>query len=232
MKIFIEGEKIEGYFVERVNRFIARVLVNENLETVHVANTGRMKELLVPGAKVLLRYIDEPHRKTKYDLLMVYKGELLVSIDSKLPNTILAKAFSEEAIPYFKGMTNVKREVCFGKSKFDFSLSSMDQNALIEAKCVTLVKENNVASFPDAPTERGQRHVLELIEALELGFRTAVIFIIQRGDGIYFTPNEEMDKAFADAVVRAKAAGVEFYAYNTRVTKDYIELAQELEVII
>jgi len=232
MKIFIEGEKIEGYFVERVNRFIAKVLIKDIVETVHVANTGRMRELLVPGAKVVLRYIDEPHRKTKYDLLMVYKGELLVSIDSRLPNTILAKAFKEETIPYFKGMTNVKREVCFGKSKFDFSLTSREQSVLIEAKCVTLVKENNVASFPDAPTERGQRHILELIEALEVGFRAAVIFIIQRGDGLYFTPNEEMDKAFAAAVVKAKAAGVEFYAYNTKVTRDYIELAEELKVII
>ncbi len=231
MKVFIEGLKFEGFFVERVNRFIAKVLIKDNIELVHVANTGRMKELLVPGARVLVRYVEEAHRKTKYDLLMVYKEDMLVSIDSKLPNTMLEKAFREGAIPYFSGFTSVKREVTFGKSKFDFSLSNQKENALIEAKCVTLVKENHMASFPDAPTERGQRHILELMAALEVGFRTAVIFIVQRGDGKYFTPNREMDEAFADAVVKASAAGVEFYAFNTKVTEDYIELAQELEIV-
>ena len=231
MKVFIEGEKIEGFFVERVNRFIARVMIGDKIQIVHVANTGRMKELLVPGARVVLRYVDEPHRKTKYDLLMVYIDDSLVSIDSKLPNSILESAFKEGAIPYFRSLTTVKREVCFGKSKFDFSLSGNGENALIEAKCVTLVKNNKVASFPDAPTERGQRHVIELVEAKRVGFRTAVFFIIQRGDGVLFTPNREMDVKFADAVVKAKAAGVEFYAYNTRVTKDYIELTEELDII-
>ncbi len=231
MKVFIEGVKIEGFFVERVNRFIAKVLVKDNIELVHVANTGRMRELLIPGARVLLRYVQEPHRKTNYDLLMVYKEDMLISIDSKLPNTMLEKAFKEGAIPYFSEYTSIKREVTFGRSKFDFSLSNQQENALIEAKCVTLVKENHIASFPDAPTERGQRHILELVEALEVGFRTAVIFIVQRGDGKFFTPNREMDAAFADAMEKAVAAGVEFYAFNTKVTEEYIELAEELKII-
>ncbi|SES71941.1 sugar fermentation stimulation protein A [Natronincola peptidivorans] len=231
MKINIEGNKIIGIFLRRVNRFIAEVNINNQLEIAHVANTGRMKELLTTGAKVILREINEPHRKTKYDLLMVYKEDILVSIDSKLPNSLLQRAFIEKAVPYFEDFNHVKREVTFGNSKFDFSLSNEKESALIEAKCVTLVKENKIASFPDAPTERGRRHILELIEAKKQGFRAAVFFIVQRADSRLFTPNEEMDKAFAEAVALAKTEGVEFYGYSCDVTIDSIALKERLKII-
>ncbi|MCC5911485.1 MAG: DNA/RNA nuclease SfsA [Clostridiaceae bacterium] len=232
MKINIDGSKIEGIFKRRVNRFIAEVLVDNKIEIVHVANTGRMKELLTEGARVIVRKVNMQHRKTQYDLLMVYKEDTLISIDSKLPNTILQQAFLKERIHYFKGYTDVKREVTFGKSKFDFHITNKETAALIEAKCVTLVKENQLASFPDAPTERGRKHVLELIEAKKQGFRAAVFFIVQRNDAVNFTPNKDMDTAFYEACFRAKQAGVELYAYNCHVDRDYIQLQDELKIIL
>lgn len=232
MKIYIEGDKIIGIFQRRINRFIAEVLVNDRIKIVHVANTGRMKELLIAGAKVVVRKVNKAHRKTEYDLLMVYKDDILISIDSKLPNYLLQEAFNNQAIPYFKEYNKIRREVTFGKSKFDFYVGNERNSGLIEAKCVTLVKENNLASFPDAPTERGRKHVLELIEAKKQGFRAAVFFIIQRIDARQFIPNREMDTAFADAVVLAKKSGVEFYAYNCNVTIDYIEINEEIKVSI
>lgn len=207
-------------------------MINDKIEITHVANTGRMKELLLPGAKVILRKVKEAHRKTEYDLLMVYKDDILVSIDSKLPNYLLHKAFNNRAIDYFKEYDNVRKEITFRKSRFDFYMENEKSSALIEAKCVTLVKENKLATFPDAKTERGRKHVRELIEAKRQGFRAAVFFIIQRSDAIEFTPNKDMDSAFAEAVELAQKSGVEFYAYNCNVKPDYIELNKEIKVII
>lgn len=232
MKINIDGEKIIGIFKRRVNRFIAEIYLNNKIETVHVANTGRMKELLVPGAKVVLRKSSKIGRKTEFDLLMVYKDNTLVSIDSRLPNSLLYVAFKNKKIPYFKEYEHIKREVTFGKSKLDFYIANELNAALIEAKCVTLVKENNLATFPDAPTERGKKHIDELIEAKKQGFRTAVFFIIQRNDATLFMPNQDMDPPFSDAVKRAKKEGVEFYAYNCNVTMDSIEINKEIKIII
>ncbi|WP_034327372.1 DNA/RNA nuclease SfsA [Alkaliphilus transvaalensis] len=233
MRINIEGEKVIGKFQKRVNRFIAEVIVDGKLVITHVPNTGRMKELLLPGAKVILRKVDNPLRKTSYDLLFAYKGDLLVALDSKLPNTILEKYFKEGLMSQFSGYNQVKREVTFGKSKFDFSLNTLGGNhALVEAKCVTLVKENGLATFPDAPTDRGRKHVLELIDAVREGIRGAVFFIVQREDGKEFTPNFDMDEKFYQAVVMAKEKGVEFYAFNCLVNQDFISLKEELTVII
>ncbi|ABR48619.1 sugar fermentation stimulation protein [Alkaliphilus metalliredigens QYMF] len=231
MKIYIEGEKIRGTFQKRVNRFIAEVKVGSQLVVVHVANTGRMKELLTPGAEVLLRRVNEPHRKTNYDLLMVYHKGILVSIDSKLPNRLLYQGFINKEIVAFDKFNEVKREVTYGKSRLDLALINEEKElVLIEAKCVTLVKEGELASFPDAPTERGTRHVRELTEAVKQNIRGAVFFIVQREDAVRFTPNKEMDPQFQQAVTEAKKAGVEFYAYNCIVTEDYIAINDELEI--
>ncbi|KAB3537343.1 DNA/RNA nuclease SfsA [Alkaliphilus pronyensis] len=232
MKIFVEGDLLEGYFVRRLNRFIAEVNVNGRTEISHVPNTGRMKELLLPKAKVILRRVNDPKRKTIFDLLMVYKDGLLIAIDSKLPNTMLDKAFKAKAIEGFNYFTEVKREVRFGNSKFDFSLNNGREHALIEAKCVTLVKDNFRASFPDAPTERGTKHVMELIEAKKCGIRGAVFFIVQREDCNKFIPNLEMDESFYEAVKLGLDYGVEFYAYKCKVTPDYVELKETIEVTI
>ncbi|KAB3527618.1 DNA/RNA nuclease SfsA [Alkaliphilus serpentinus] len=231
MKLFIDGEMHEATFIKRHNRFIAEILLDGERHLTHVPNTGRMRELLLEGARVIVRKVDNPLRKTQYDLLMVYTQRgILVAIDSKLPNRILNKAFQEGSIPEFRQYNYVKAEVTFGKSKFDFSLSNNNSNALVEAKCVTLVKENKMASFPDAPTERGTRHLLELIEAKSQGIEAAVFFIIQREDSIAFTPNQEMDKAFYGAMLKAIDEGVEFYAYNSIVKNNTVKLKDRLEI--
>ena len=234
ISVEIPGDKVQGLFQRRVNRFIGEVFVEGNLETVHIANTGRMKELLVPGAAVILRRADFPHRKTKFDLLMVYRGSTLVSIDSKLPNQLLEKAFLKGVIPGYEGYTTVKREVTFGKSRFDLSLLNPDTKklALIEAKCVTLVKEDGLATFPDAPTLRGIKHVRELIDGLAAGHRGEVFFVVQRRDGSRFQPNGVMDPGFLEAVAAAEEAGVKFRAYNCQVSPDKIELFEEIPVTI
>ncbi|NBG87634.1 DNA/RNA nuclease SfsA [Isachenkonia alkalipeptolytica] len=232
--IEIPGEKVPGLFQRRVNRFIGEVFVEGSLERVHIANTGRMKELLVKDAAVILRKVDQPHRKTKFDLLMVYHGDTLVSIDSKLPNQLLEKAFKEGSIPGFEGFTTVKREVTFGKSRFDLSLLNPKTKklALIEAKCVTLVKNEGLSTFPDAPTLRGVKHVLELMEGLKAGYRGEVFFVVQRKDGRFFRPNGAMDAEFSKAVTLAKKAGVNFRAYNCEVTPKGIQLLEEIPVEI
>ncbi len=234
--VFIEipGEKVQGLFQRRVNRFIGEVFVEGNLETVHIANTGRMKELLTKDAKVILRKINQPHRKTKFDLLMVYHGDTLISIDSKLPNQLLEKAFKEGLISGFEGFSTVKREVTFNKSRFDLSLlnPTTKRLALIEAKCVTLVKNEGLATFPDAPTTRGLKHVLELMEALQAGHRGEVFFVVQRSDGKVFQPNSDMDPAFSEAVTAAYKAGVKFRAYNCIVSPEGIQLFEEIPVEI
>ncbi|SDK53213.1 DNA/RNA nuclease SfsA [Natronincola ferrireducens] len=232
MKINIEGNKVEGVFQRRLNRFIGEVLIDDKLEITHIPNTGRMKDFLTNGANIILRKVNEPHRKTQYDLLMVYKDNTLINIDSKLPNNLLHKAFLNKDIEGFQQYDDIRREVTFGNSKFDFYLSNKKESVLVEAKCVTLVKENHLASFPDAPTDRGTKHILELIEAKKQGFRTAVFFIIQRDDANKFTPNQEMDEAFYKAVLLAKKVDVEFYAYTCHVTPNSLRLKNQLEIIL
>ncbi len=228
----IKGDLLEGIFVKRINRFIAHIYIKNKIEEVHVANTGRMRELLVNGARVIVRNVDNPNRKTKYDLVMVYKNGTLVLIDSKMPNILLEKALQEELLEDFEKYDYVKREVSYGNSRFDIALSNSNENVLIECKCVTLVKDNNLASFPDAPTDRGRKHIYELIRAKEQGYRAVVFFVIQRDDAKSFTPNRDMDFQFADAVKEAYQKGVEFYAYICNVTLNEIEIKEKIPFII
>jgi sugar fermentation stimulation protein A len=233
LNVEIKGNLIEGLFVKRINRFIAHILINNKIEKAHVANTGRMKELLVEGAKVIVRKVNNSNRKTNFDLLMVYKGQTLVLIDSKIPNILLERAFQERQLENFKNRYDyIKREVGYGNSRFDLGLINDKEMVLIEAKCVTLVKDNNVASFPDAPTERGTKHLYELIKAKESGYRSAVFFIIQREDALFFTPNRNMDKKFADAVKEAHDKGVELYAYNCKVDMNRIKIKEKIPITI
>lgn len=232
LNIEIKGELLEGIFVERINRFIAHVLIEDGIHKVHVANTGRMKELLIAGAKVIVRRVDNPNRKTSFDLVMVYKDKTLVLIDSKMPNLLLERAIRECSLEEFGKYDYIKREVRYGNSRFDIALINERENLLIECKCATLVKENGIATFPDAPTERGRRHIYELIKAKEEGYRSAVFFIIQRDDAKSFTPNRAMDPAFADAVKEAFEAGVEFYAYICTVSAKEIKIKEKIPFII
>lgn len=230
MVVNIEGELIDAIFVKRINRFVAEIEINGNIYLSHVPNTGRMKELLTKGAKIIVRKVDNSLRKTNYDLLMVYHKGFLVSIDSKLPNKLLYNAFINKDLKNFKEYHEVNKEVNYKNSRIDIALKGRI-NSLVEAKCVTLV-DNGVAKFPDAPTERGTRHVLELIDSIKENFRAYIIFIVQREDADSFTPNKEIDKEFYNALVKARDTGVEIKAIKCKVSKNKIVLDKEIEVIL
>ncbi len=232
MKAYIEGPLYEAIFIKRINRFLAEIQWNESIHKAHVPNTGRMKELLIAGERVIVRPVDNDKRKTKFDLLMVYKDQKLVAIDSKLPNIILESAFRNHKISYLSEFDFLKREVQYGKSRIDLLLNKDKELAFVEAKCVTYVREDHVASFPDAPTERGRKHVLELIDVVKDNMRGVVIFIVQREDAVSFTPNRERDPAFAAAVEDAANAGVEFYAYTCRVSENEVVIDKEIPVVL
>ena len=217
-------------FLERPNRFIARVLIDGNIETVHVKNTGRCKELLVPKAKVYLFVSDNPNRKTKYDLIAVEKvtdrGTILVNMDSQVPNDVVAEWLPKSKL--FSANAVIKREVKFGKSRFDFYVEDGKRKAFIEVKGVTL-ENNGVVSFPDAPTERGVKHINELIACLEQGFEAYIIFVVQMKGVIRFEPNAEHHKEFADTLNYAREKGVKVLVYDCLVTSDSIEIDKKIE---
>lgn len=214
----------KGIFRERPNRFVAQVEINGREHTVHVKNTGRCRELLIPGAKVLLEYHPDAAaqgRKTQYSLTGVYKGHLLINMDSQAPNTAAMEWLQNGGFQRETGMKpeNIRREITFGQSRFDLAFTLKGKPAFMEVKGVTLEKDG-VALFPDAPTERGVKHLKELAAAAEDGFLTFVLFVIQM-KGVYeFRPNQEMHKAFADALAEAGAAGVKVLAYDCDVRED------------
>lgn len=216
---------VSGKFIERPNRFIAKVSVNGSIETVHVKNTGRCRELLVPNADVYLEYCDLDSRKTKYDLIAVHKGARLINMDSQAPNKVAA-----EYLPtLFPDYTLLKPEVKHNNSRFDFYLETPDEKWFIEVKGVTL-EENGIARFPDAPTERGIKHVEELIDCLDEGYRAMVLFVIKMKGIKHFEPNNRTHPAFGDALRRAKAAGVEIRAIDCIVTCDTLTADSEIKV--
>lgn len=221
---------VEGRFVERKNRFLAAVMVESRLVLAHVPNSGRMGELLVPGASVLLLPKEGTKRKTGFALLLVkYQGSW-VAIDSRLSNEIVKKALENAYFEQFKSYQIIKPEYVYGLSRFDFYLPESPP-CLIEVKSVTLV-EDDVAMFPDAPTQRGSKHLQELVQAKAQGYRCAVIFIIQRPDGHKFTPNWRTDPEFGQNLREAAGAGVEVYAYRCQVETTAISLLDEIPVAL
>lgn len=220
---------VEGIFLERVNRFLARVEVDGREVGVHVANSGRMKELFVPGWRVLVRPVSGDHRKTKFDLVLVDMGDALASADAQMPNPLLAEGVANGHLQQFAGYTDMRREVIFGDSRLDLMLEGPSGRCYIEAKSVTLVT-NGVGLFPDAPTIRGAKHLRTLETVLEAGHRAAVVFVVQRPDASAFATSDPSDPDFADALRSALAAGVEAYAYNCEVTERSIRLDQALPI--
>lgn len=215
----------EGIFLSRPNRFIAEVEVDGITETVHVKNTGRCKELLQKGNLVYLFKSDNPNRKTKYDLVAVRKqregkSSLLINMDSQIPNDVAEEwlkkcgMFSENAV--------IRREVFFNKSRFDLYVEDGERNAFIEVKGVTL-ENDGVASFPDAPTERGIKHLNELIEAKKSGYEAYILFVIQMKEIHLFKPNRERHPQFADALKKAHGEGVKILVTDCAVTEDSIK---------
>lgn len=215
---------IPARFIARPNRFIALVEVNGRTETVHVKNTGRCRELLVPGATVYLAAAENPARKTPYDLIAVDKSlpdgsTVTVNIDSQAPNAIAAEWLPVSGL--FPETAAIRREVTHGDSRFDFCIRTSDTTAYLEVKGCTL-EQDGVALFPDAPTERGVKHIRELIALAQSGHPAYVLFIIQMKGTHTFRPNDGTHKAFGDALREADAAGVHILAVDCRVTPDTV----------
>ncbi len=211
---------VQGKFISRPNRFIAHVLVNGVLQVCHVKNTGRCKELFENSPTVYLEESTNPLRKTKYDVIAVKKGELLINIDSVAPNYAVAEFFKEE-------FPNLKREVAYKSSRFDIFTG----NGFIEVKGVTLEKDG-IAMFPDAPTKRGVKHINELIEIKNEGMNAAIIFVIQFEGAKCFIPNYKTDPEFKNALLRAQKAGVSIRAFDCRVTPCEMVINNEVPVCL
>ena len=221
---------VEGIFIERPNRFIAQVLINGKEEAVHVKNTGRCRELLVPGARLVLEDCrHNTNRKTKYSLIAVYKGDMLVNIDSQVPNAVIHQALKENMIDSLQNLDYIKREVTFGNSRFDLYFESNNKKGFIEVKGVTL-EENNIAKFPDAPTSRGRKHVLEMIKAVNQGYIGIIFFLVQMKGPKEFRLNWKMDNEFSQAVKEASENGIIIMAYDSIVGEDSIEIGEAISI--
>ena len=218
-----------GTFLSRPNRFIAYVEVDGTVEACHVKNTGRCRELLIPGAAVYLERCSNPQRKTQYDLIAVEKDGLLVNMDSQAPN----KVFREFAATgkLWPGLKEIRPEYTWGDSRFDFRLEDADGAIFVEVKGVTL-EHDGVARFPDAPTQRGVKHLRGLQRAVEQGYRAAVFFVIQMEGMKYFAPNDETHPAFGEVLREAAATGVEVFAWECAVTPETLEICRPLPVVL
>lgn len=222
---------VPAYFIKRVNRFIATCRLEDLTEVVvHVKNTGRGKEVLLPGAEVGLSYQPAPTRKTKYDLVSVKKGSFWINIDSQIPNTIVAEGIKEGQIllPELTGApTLLKREVVYQHSKFDIYVETPQEKAFVEVKGLTL--ENlGIGAFPDAPTLRGLKHVHELRQAQREGYRCYVVFLIQFEPVKVATIHKAMQPALWEEIKAAQADGVTILAYNCHVERGAITLLQQI----
>ena len=219
----------KAFFIERPNRFIAYVQLDGEKETVHVKNTGRCAELLVPGAPVYIQESVNPVRKTKWDLIAVEKGKRMINMDSQIPNKVVQEWI--EGGNLFPDVHLVRPETTYGNSRFDLYVEAGDSRIFIEVKGVTL-EEDGVCRFPDAPSDRAVKHMEELVRAKKEGYETYVFFVIQMKDVRYFTPNTDTHPAFAEALKKAAAAGVKILAYDCEVTSDSITIREPVDVVL
>ena len=223
-------ERIEiGRFIERPNRFIAYVEIAGKKETVHVKNTGRCAELLTPNASVYVQRAENPDRKTQWDLIGVKKGKRMINMDSQIPNKVVEEWIKQGNL--FPDAIVIRPEKTYRKSRFDLYVEEGDRKIFVEVKGVTL-EENGIVKFPDAPTERGIKHIEELCEATKEGYEAYIFFVIQMKGVRYFTPNMETQPAFGEALKRAKEQGVHVLAYDCKVGKDSIEIGKEVPVLL
>ncbi|MCT8978738.1 DNA/RNA nuclease SfsA [Clostridium sp. CX1] len=228
--MIIHNNILRAKFIHRPNRFQAYVDINGEESMVHVPNTGRCKEILIPGCTVVLREENNPTRKTKYDLIGGYKGNRFINIDSHIPNKVVEEALKNKKIELLKKYSIIQREKTFGNSRFDFKLvDNEDNECYLEVKGVTLEEEGKTM-FPDAPTDRGRKHLLELVEVKKLGKEAAVLFLIQMEGAKYFSPHDEMDKNFGEALRYAKRKGVHVLAYDCFVGEKFITIKDLVEV--
>ena len=220
---------ISGQFLARPNRFVAKVDINGQIETVHVKNTGRCRELLVPGVEVFLEEGSNPNRKTAYDLIAVRKGDRLINMDSQAPNRVFREW--AEAGGFLPNVRTVRGEYTYGDSRLDFCLETERGLHFVEVKGVTL-EEDGFARFPDAPTERGIKHIRELQRAVEEGHEATLFFVVQMEDIISVSPNDVTHPAFGAALREAAAAGVQVRAYDCAVTPDSLTIRREVPVVL
>lgn len=218
----------EGRFLSRPNRFIAHVEVDGKVEVCHVKNTGRCRELLIPGTTVWIDESDNPNRKTRFDLIAVDRGGMMVNMDSQAPNRLFAEWAKEG---HLGTLDEIKAECRFGESRFDFRLRQGEQLTYVEVKGCTLEVAGE-ALFPDAPTERGVRHIRELMAAKAAGHRAILFIVIQMKGAKVFRPNRVTHPAFADALQEAQAAGVEIMAWDCVVSPETVRIDQPIEVRI
>ena len=214
------GNMVEGRFLARPNRFIAHVEIGGKTEICHVKNTGRCRELLPPGARVWCQKSDNPNRKTAFDLISVEKGERIINMDSQAPNKAAMEWLAGGGLG---SIENLRAETTHGDSRYDFSFVQDGRPCFLEVKGVTL-ENDGVCAFPDAPTERGVKHIRGLIEAVREGCGGFILFVIQMADVKYLRPNDETDPAFGKALREAAEAGVTVLAMDCGVTPDTMEI--------
>ena len=217
---------VPGRCLSRPNRFIAHVEIDGRQEVVHVKNTGRCRELLPAGAAVWCQRSDNPNRKTKFDLITVRKGQRLIKMDSQAPNIAAGEWLRNGGLGE---ISELKAEYKHGDSRFDFSFVKDGKRCFLEVKGVTL-ENDGICAFPDAPTERGAKHLRHLTQAAMEGFGAYVLFVIQMSDVKYLHPNETTDPAFAQALRQAAAEGVCVLAMDCHVTEDTMTLRSPVEV--
>ena len=225
------GAVLPGSFIARPNRFVARVELEGKEEICHVKNTGRCRELLQPGARVWCRFDGNPNRKTHYDLIAVEKAGRLINIDSQAPNRLVEEALraSRLSLPGMGRPQVIRPETFYGESRFDFYLEEGEKRAFAEVKGVTL-EENGWARFPDAPTERGVKHLQHLARAAEEGYLCYVVFVIQMSGIQGFSPNWKTHPAFGEALLQAKKAGVVPLAFECEVLPQRVQLAGPVKI--
>lgn len=220
------GKMVPGEFITRPNRFIAHVQIDGKTEVCHVKNTGRCRELLPPGAQVWCEVAQNPARKTKFDLITVQKGSRLINMDSQAPNVAAKEWLLAGGLG---SVEQLRAETVHGDSRFDFSFLLEGQRCFLEVKGVTL-ETDGVCAFPDAPTDRGVKHLRGLARAVEEGFGAYVLFVIQMEHVEYLHPNDATDPAFGAALREAAAAGVQVLAVDCRVTEDTMTVGKPVDV--
>lgn len=219
----------EGRFLERPNRFLARVEMGGQEVLCHVKNTGRCRELLNPGAVVYLQKSSNPNRKTQYDLIAVEKGTSLINMDSQIPNYVAAEWLKKGSL--FPKNAQIQMEKRYGNSRFDIYAEAGERKAFLEVKGVTLEVEGQ-ARFPDAPTQRGVKHVRELMECVREGYEAYLLLVIQMAGVQSFAPNWDTHPAFGSALQEAAQAGVKILAYDCKVQPDEIVLDKPVPVLL
>lgn len=220
---------IQGRFLNRPNRFIAHVETEKGIQICHVKNTGRCRELLVPGATVYLETAQNPARKTLFDLIAVEKGGLLINMDAQAPNRVFGEWAKRGG--FLPDVTEVIQEYRYGDSRLDFCLKTAKGIHLVEVKGVTL-EEKGAARFPDAPTERGVKHIRELQRAVEEGLDATLFFMVQMESIRSVAPNDETHPAFGAALREAVSTGVRVCAYDCAVSPDSLEIRDQVPVIL